>query len=120
MAFLDARLVRGFDMVAGSVSLEKAIGEADLVITGEGKLDSQTRFGKTPFGVAQLAQKKRKPVIGVAGTVEQGYENLYDLGFSVVMPILEQPSDLDFAIKNAPGLLEKTGERIARMLEIRF
>jgi glycerate kinase len=120
MAFLDGSLVKGFDMVAESVSLEKAIAEADLVITGEGKLDSQTRFGKTPFGVAQLALKNGKPVIGVAGTVDQGYQALYDFGFSVVMPILERPSNLAYAIDHAPSLLENTGERIARFLDIRI
>lgn len=120
MAFLDAKLVKGFDMVAESVSLKEAIARADLVITGEGKLDSQTRFGKTPFGVARLAQELGKPVIGVAGTVDEGYEELYDYGFSVVMPILEQPSDLAYAIENAPALLENTGERIARFLKLRI
>ncbi|MCP4314069.1 MAG: glycerate kinase [Bacteroidetes bacterium] len=120
MAFLGARLVKGFDMVAEICGLEEAISGTGLVITGEGKLDSQTRFGKTPFGVAQLAQKYEKPVIGVAGTLEPGFEALYDLGFQAILSIQERPSDLATAIKNAPLLLESTGERIARMLEIRF
>ena len=119
MAFLGARLVKGFDMVAEISKLEEAILRADLVITGEGKLDSQTRFGKTPYGVAQLAQKHRKPVIGVAGTVEPDAGELYSEGFNLIMPILEQPSDLAGAIRNAPSLLENTGERIARLLDIR-
>ena len=118
MAFLGARLVKGVDMVAESVQLEKAIVEADLVITGEGKMDRQTQFGKTPFGVAQLAEKHGKPVIGVAGTVEEGAEELYGCGFRVIMPILEKPSDLAFAIANASVLLERTGERIARMISL--
>ena len=71
MAFLNASLVKGFDMMAETVGLEEKIRWADLVITGEGKMDGQTRFGKTPFGVAQMAQKYGKPVIGVAGTVEE-------------------------------------------------
>ena len=118
MAFLGARLVKGFDMVAEAVHLEKAISEADLVITGEGKMDRQTRFGKTPFGVAQLAEKHGKPVIGVAGTVEEGAEELYGSGFRVIMPILEKPSDLAFAIRNASALLERAGERIARLISL--
>jgi glycerate 2-kinase len=120
MAFLGARLVKGFDMVAEICALEEAIKGADLVITGEGKLDGQTRFGKTPYGVAQMAMKYGKPVIGVAGTVEADAGALYSEGFKLIMPILEKPVDLASAIKNAPSLLENTGERIARLLDIRI
>jgi glycerate kinase len=116
MAFLGARLVKGFDMVAETVNLEEAIKQADLVITGEGKMDRQTRFGKTPYGVAQLSGKYGKPVIGVAGIVEDGVEELYGSGFHVIMPIQEKPCNLAEAIENASGLLERTGERIARMI----
>lgn len=120
MAFLGARLVKGFDMVAEAVLLEESIRWADLVITGEGKIDSQTRFGKTPFGVAKLAGKYGKPLIAVAGTVEAGARELYSEGFQVILPIMEKPADLESAIKDAPLLLENTGERIARFLDIRI
>jgi glycerate kinase len=120
MAFLEAILVKGFDMVAETVSLEKSIQWANLVITGEGKMDSQTRFGKTPFGVARMAQKYGKVVIGVAGTVEEDAVELYKEGFDLILPIQEKPSDLAAALENAPLLLERTGERIARMLGIRL
>jgi len=120
MAFLGARLVKGFDMVAETVSLEEAIQWADLVITGEGKMDSQTRFGKTPFGVAQMAKKYGKPVIGVAGTLEEDAVELYKEGFDLLLPIQEKPIDLEAALENAPLLLERTGERIGRMLGIRL
>jgi glycerate kinase len=118
MAFLGAKLVRGFDMVSESVGLEREIALADLVITGEGKLDRQTQFGKTPFGVAQLAKKHGKPVIGVAGTVDEGAEELYGGGFQLILSIQERPVTLEAAIRNAPVLLERTGERIARMLRL--
>lgn len=120
MAFLDARLMKGFDMIAETVGLEEKILQADLVITGEGKMDGQTQFGKTPFGVAQLAQKHGKPVIGVAGTVDEGVEVMYQMGFSVILPILEKPSDLDYAISHAEELLKRTGERIARMIRLKL
>ncbi len=119
MAFIGARLVRGFDMVAETVSFEESVQWADLVITGEGKMDSQTRFGKTPMGVAKMAKKHGLPVIGVAGTLEDA-EKLYKEGFDVLMPIQEKPSDLAAALENAPLLLERTGERIARMLKIQI
>jgi len=120
MAFLGARLARGFDLVAETVSLEKSILWADLVITGEGKMDHQTIFGKTPMGVAGLAKRYGKPVIGVAGHVGEDAGVLYKEGFDVIMPIQEKPTDLAAALGNAPFLLERTGERIGRMLGIRL
>jgi glycerate kinase len=116
LAFLDAHLTRGFDLVAETVRLEKKLINADLVITGEGKIDAQTQYGKTPFGVAQLAKKHHIPVIGVGGTIEKGAEVLYDQGFDVIMPIMEKPEDLAFALANAEYLLEHTGERIGKFL----
>jgi glycerate kinase len=118
MAFLDARLVKGFDMIAGVVGLNELISEADLVITGEGKMDAQTRFGKTPFGVAQMAHKLGKPVIGVAGTLDEDAGVLYELGFDLLMPIQEKPGDLEYSLKNGNELLERTGERMARLLKM--
>ena len=120
MAFLGARLMKGFDMIAETVGLEEKIMQADLVITGEGKMDGQTQFGKTPFGVAQLALKHGKPVTGIAGTLEEGAEVLYQMGFDVILPIQEKPSDLDFAIRHAEELLKRSGERIARMISLKL
>ncbi len=116
MAFLDAQLTGGFDLVAETVRLEQKLIKADLVITGEGKIDAQTQYGKTPFGVAQLAKKHKIPVLGVGGTIEKGAEVLYDQGFDVIMPIMEKPVDLAFALASAEHLLENTGERIGRLL----
>jgi len=107
-------------MIAGVTGLEGQIREADLVITGEGKMDAQTRFGKTPFGVAQLARKYGKPVIGVAGSLEEDAGTLYELGFDLLMPIQEKPGDLEFSLKNGAWLLERSGERMARLLAMKI
>ena len=120
MAFLDARLVQGFSLVAKVCGLEEQIRLADLVITGEGKMDGQTRFGKTPFGVAQLAKKHAKPVIGVAGTLEEDAGLLYELGFDLLMPIQEKPGDLAYSLEHAAQLLERTGGRLARLLTMKI
>jgi len=120
MAFLDARLARGFDLVAETVQLEEKIRKADLVITGEGKMDGQTQYGKTPIGVARLALKHKKPVIGVTGSLEEGAEVLYKQGFNVLMPILDKPGDLNYALAHGERLIEHTGERIARWLGLSF
>lgn len=120
MAFLDARLMKGFDMIAGAVGLEEMIAEADLVITGEGKMDAQTRFGKTPFGVAQMAMRHGKPVIGVAGTLDEDATTLYKEGFDVLMPIQEKPGDLETSLRDGEQLLERCGERMARLFSMKI
>lgn len=118
MAFLNASLGRGFDLVAETVGLEEKVRKADLVITGEGKMDAQTQYGKTPYGVAQLARKYNKPVIGLAGTIDKGAEVLYDYGFTVIMPIQEKPGDLAYSLLHAMRLIENTGERMGRWLDL--
>ena len=120
MAFLDARLMRGIQMIAELNNLEKLIRQADLVITGEGKMDAQTQFGKTPHGVAQLAKEHGKVVIGVAGTLEEDAGVLYQEGFDLLIPIQEKPVDLATALAGAGPLLERTGERIARWISLRL
>ena len=120
MAFLDAQLTSGFDMVSGVTRLEERIREADLVITGEGRMDAQTRFGKTPSGVARMARKHGKPVIGVTGSLDPGAGILYELGFDVLMPIQERPGDLESALREGEQLLVRTGERVARLLSMKI
>jgi glycerate kinase len=120
MAFLDAQLRGGFDMVSVVTHLEERIREADLVITGEGRMDAQTRFGKTPSGVARMARKHGKPVIGVTGSLDRDTGILYELGFDVLMPIQEKPGDLESALKEGEQLLERTGERLARLLSMKI
>jgi len=120
MAFLNATLMRGTQMIAELCGLEEKIRQADLVITGEGKMDAQTKFGKTPFGVAQLAKEHGKVVIGVAGTLEEDAGTLYQEGFDLLLSIQEKPGDLAAALLGAGPLLERTGERIARLISLRI
>ena len=91
---------------------------ADVVITGEGKMDGQTQYGKTPFGVAQLARKHNKPVIGVAGSLEEDSGVLYQSGFNLLLSIQEKPGDLAASLAGAGPMLERTGERIARIIKL--
>ena len=116
VAFTGAKLVSGFQLVAEILDLENRIANADFVITAEGKLDEQTTNGKAPFGVAQLAKKHNKPVIGVAGTLGKGYEKLYDSGFDLLISIVNQPLSLAEAILNAPELVENCGFQIGKII----
>jgi glycerate kinase len=116
IAFLDGELAEGVTIIASKTSLDEAAARADIVITGEGGIDFQTQFGKTPYGVARVAKKHGKPVIAVAGTIGKGIDELYSKGIDVVISILDRPLSLEEAIQETPTLLEATGERIGRLL----
>ncbi|MCU0449379.1 MAG: glycerate kinase [Bernardetiaceae bacterium] len=116
MAFLGAQLRPGFALVADAVGLAAQIAQADWVVTGEGKIDEQTRFGKVPFGVAQLAAVYQKPVLAFAGTIGAGAEVMYQHGLLGIFPIVDRPMPLTQALAQAPALLERAAERVGRLL----
>ena len=118
LAFLDARLEKGFPLIASVIGLEDKMIRADWVITGEGRLDGQTRFGKTPWGVARLARVHQKPVIAVCGTLEESAADLYREGFDLLFSIQEKPMDLDAAIAQVRPMLRRMGERIGHMFDL--
>jgi glycerate kinase len=119
MAFLGGIMRQGFDIVAEAMDLEEAIKMADLVITGEGKLDGQTRRGKTPYGVAKLARKHGKPVIAFAGLVNQDAYALVNEGlFAAIFSIANGPIAMDEAIRRAPELLADAAEQAYRAVSI--
>lgn len=118
IAFLGAELRPGIDIVMETVQLEKKLKDVDLVITGEGKMDEQTIYGKTPFGVAKLAKKYKKPVMGICGTLGEGGEILYQHGFDVILANLKAPMSLEKAMKETRRLTVETTERAMRILKI--
>lgn len=101
-----AQLKSGFDVVSQAQSLERAIRESDCVIVGEGKIDRQTQFGKTPYGVLKLAQKYHKPVFAFAGRIEDE-KILKELGFINVYEISPRDISLSVALKNGQDFLRK-------------
>ncbi len=106
MSMLKARSEPGFDIVTKITELEKKMTGADLVITGEGKIDSQTRFGKTPWGVAMTAKKKDIPVIAFAGRISDKADELYKNEFRSIIEVSDRSMDLKTAMKNGEKLLK--------------
>ncbi|HYF83313.1 MAG TPA: glycerate kinase [Clostridia bacterium] len=117
LAFLGAELKRGIDIVIEATGLEEKIKDADIVITGEGMMDYQTQYGKTPYGVAQVARKYNIPVLAIVGSVGQNAEALYDLGFSGIFSIINRPMTLTEAMSECAELLEKTSESVMRIVK---
>ena len=116
VAFANGKLQSGFDIVSQQTELEEAVANCDLVFTGEGKIDGQTIHGKTPWGVAQIALKYDKPVIGIAGTLGEGYQQLFHEGFKSIFSISQGPSDLQYCLKNASRLIKETAVQIFRLV----
>ncbi|HEY5523966.1 MAG TPA: glycerate kinase [Clostridium sp.] len=118
LAFLNAKLQPGINIVIETTDLEEKLKDADLVITGEGMIDYQTQYGKTPYGVAKLAKKYNIPVIAIAGGIGKGAEELYSKVFDSIFSIVDKPMQLEEAIENSELLLQNTAERIMRVLKI--
>ncbi|NUM53636.1 MAG: glycerate kinase [Candidatus Hydrogenedentes bacterium] len=115
MAFAGGRLQSGVELVADAARLDVAVSNADLVITGEGRIDEQTAQGKTPVGVARVARRFRVPVVAVAGTIGRGYRAVYEQGIHAVFGICNGPMPLGEAMQRAEELLTETGESIANL-----
>jgi glycerate kinase len=118
MVFLNAKLKPGFEIIKDIVELEKEIEKSDIVITGEGRIDFQTQFGKTPYGIAQAAFKYNKPVIAIAGALGERFEELYIKGFDYIVPVVDKPMDIKYALKNAGELIQNAAERTFRLIQL--
>ena len=119
MGFLDADLKSGIDIVLDAIGFENHLHNADLVITGEGRVDSQTVHGKTPVGVSKRAQKYRVPVIALAGSVSNDADILYQHGIDALFSIVNSAMNLDTALKQAEGNLYQTAYNVARLWQLR-
>ena len=113
MMFCEGRLQPGFDTVAGLLDLKDRVAQADLVVTGEGRLDAQTSHGKGPAEIARLARSHGKPVIAFAGTIEGMLPE-----FDACLSIANGPLTLDESRLHAAELLEAAADRAARLLKI--
>lgn len=118
-AFLGGELVPGVDLVLSETHLEDCVQEADVVITGEGRLDGQTVMGKAPIGVVRLAKRHGKRVLAFSGCVGAGVEAVNAAGIDAYFPILRQVVTLEEALKpeTAAANLAATVEQAFRLLK---
>ncbi|MBE6050452.1 MAG: glycerate kinase [Clostridium sp.] len=116
MAFLDGKLKKGIEMVIEYSALEEKVKEVDMVWTGEGSIDFQTQYGKTPLGVATIAKKYNKPVIALAGRVGDGIDILYDKGIDAIFGIMQGVSSIEEALVDGQKNIEKTSENVIRLI----
>lgn len=119
VAFLNAELRAGIDIILDFIKFDEKLEDVDLVITGEGMLDGQTIYGKTPIGVSRSAAKKNIPVIAVAGTLGTGVEKILDHGINSYFSIIDRPASLAEIIAESPELIAKLAEQIMRTINLK-
>lgn len=118
VAFLGAKMRPGVEIVAEAAGLEEKMRGSALAITGEGRIDRQTAFGKTVVGVARVAARLGVPVIAVAGWLGEGAEEVLKHGVEALVPITDRPMDLEEALGDAPRLIREATERTCRLLAL--
>lgn len=114
LTFCDAKIRPGFDVIAETLHLESRIAAADLVITGEGRIDDQTLDGKGPAGVAALARKSGRRVIAFGGSITATAES--SGVFDALIPIVDRPLTIGEAMSEAACLLERASQRAAKLI----
>lgn len=117
MAFLNANLNSGIDTVLDMIGFDEKLASASLVITGEGRMDWQSSFGKVPSGVAKRCQKAGVPAVAIVGGLLSGYESIYNAGIKTVVTTVNGVMNIDEAINRSEELYEDAAYRLLRALK---
>ncbi|HDZ9499247.1 TPA: glycerate kinase [Vibrio cholerae] len=115
LAYTQARLRPGIEIVLEAVQLAHQVSDADLVITGEGRIDSQTVHGKTPMGVAKVAKRFDVPVLALCGCTGDNYQAVYQCGIDAVFAAVPRAMSLEDALKESDFNLADLAENVARL-----
>lgn len=115
LAYTHATLRPGIEIVLDTVQLAHQVSDADLVITGEGRIDSQTVHGKTPMGVAKVAKRFDVPVIALSGCTGENYQAVYQCGIDAVFAAVPRAMTLEDALKESDFNLADLAENVARL-----
>lgn len=116
--FTNAKLRPGVEIVLETTGFESLVERAQLVITGEGRTDFQTAFGKAPVGVAKLAKKYNVPTICIAGGLGQGHEDVFQQGIDGLMSTVPGPMSLEECIESGAELIEKGTKRLCQFIKV--
>ena len=117
-SILGAKMRSGIDLIIDYLHLEKQIQNSDLVITGEGKIDSQTLYGKTIMGVAKIASKHNVPVVAIAGKIDNDIDEIYKKGITAVFSVTNQPMNLEDSISGADNLIKQCVGNVMRVFKL--
>lgn len=118
IGFCNASIYQGIELILDIIHIDEHLKTADLVITGEGKIDRQSIFGKVPVGVAKRAKKYNLPVIAITGNLEKGGEVVYKEGIDLIIDIINKPMELRDAMEEADELIEIAASKAMRVVEM--
>lgn len=118
VAFLNATLSPGVDVILKANHFDEMVGYADIVITGEGRIDYQSIHGKVPVGVAKVAKQKNKPTVAIVGCIGSNAELVYEHGISTIESCIYAPCTLKDALNNASGNIQNATQRVLRSIKI--
>ncbi|EGO62545.1 glycerate kinase [Acetonema longum] len=116
--FTGAQLRPGVEIVLDTVGYRSLVEGANLVITGEGRTDFQTAYGKAPVGVAKIAKEFQVPVVCLSGGLGNGAEDVLTQGIDAVMSIVPGPMSLENCLENGPDLIEAAAARLCRLIRL--
>jgi glycerate kinase len=119
LAFTGATLERGVEVLVEATNLKEKLKDADICFTGEGQIDFQTKYGKTPYGVLEAAKEVEKDinVIAICGSIGSGIEELYNLGFNAILGTIPSLTDPDTIIENTTNNVTRVSEAVCRILK---
>lgn len=117
MLFLNARLQSGIETVLDLIQFDSKLKGADLVVTGEGRMDWQSCFGKVPSGIGKRCKKAGVPVVAIVGGLLDGYQEIYECGISGIVTSVNGIMELEEALQNSEHLYEDAASRLFRMLK---
>lgn len=116
--YLHGTLKSGIETVLDLIEFDRLLEDVDLVVTGEGRIDWQSAFGKVPSGIGQRCRKKGIPVVAVVGGMETGAEKIYEFGVESIMPTVNGAMSLEKAMSCAEELYVDAAERMFRMIRV--
>ncbi len=116
--FLNASMKSGIDTLIDTVKFDSFAKDADLVITGEGKIDEQSLGGKAVSGIAKHCKKLGIPVLVIAGSIGKGTDTLFEMGVHSIMPIIDSCMDIEYAMENAEELYRNAAKRALLMIKL--
>ena len=117
LAFFNSKLQMGIETMLDLVKFEEELKDCDLVLTGEGKIDSQSLRGKVPVGVAQSARKQGVPVVAVVGTIGQDIDSIYETGLTAIFSLIQEPMDYNTLKTHSEEFLSATVDNIMRLIK---
>lgn len=118
MAFAGATMKRGVDLIFEAMDFDRHLDWADIVFTGEGRIDEQDVFGKAPIVVAQRAAARSLPVIIIVGSIGKGYGACYSHGVQAVLSIMNRPMTIERAVMQTKTLITETAAEAARLIDV--